>query len=361
MRTSRTRSGSVRSGTLWAIAVVVAACADSSAPNHDPPPPPRDIHLLALETFDGSGQAVHPDLAETPPSWDGAARQLTVTPYPNGDASKENPSLFSARSFRDWFVPEGIVNPIAVPATGYLSDPDQLYNPDLNELWLYYRGVTSENQIFLIRAGSPTQRSSPLLVASGPNHTIVSPSVVRRGPHDWLMWSVNSGSIGCSSPATTVELRRSTDGVTWTDPVITDLGTLDPYPWHIDVEWIPSRGEFWAVYNVKVAGSCTTAALHFATSTDGLAWNPASSPVLVRGEIPAFADIVYRAAISYDPATELTTLFYSGARFEHGGYTWRVATEQLALDAFLRRLAAVTPGEGTSVTGSPPLTDATAP
>jgi hypothetical protein len=158
-----------------------------------------------------------------------------------------------------------------------------------------------------------------------------------------------------------VELRRSTDGVTWTDPVITDLGTADPYPWHIDVEWIASRGEFWAVYNVKIAGSCTTAALHFATSTDGLAWNPASSPVLVRGEIPAFADIVYRAAISYDPASQLTTLFYSGARFEHGGYTWRVATERLALDAFLRRLAAVTPGEGTSVTSSPPLTDETAP
>src|ERR1700741_3222955 len=121
MQIRRTRSGRVRSGTLWVIAVIAAGCADASAPNHEPPP--RDIHLLALQTFDGSGQAVHPDPAETPPSWDGASTQLAVTPYPNADASKENPSLFSARSFRDWFIPEGIVNPIAVPASGYCPTP----------------------------------------------------------------------------------------------------------------------------------------------------------------------------------------------------------------------------------------------
>ncbi len=336
------------------------ACSDAAAPGPQPPPP-NDIHLLTLETFDGSGQAVHPDPAVTPMSWGGSTSQLMVTPYPNGDASKENPSLFEGRSPREWFIPDGVMNPIARPAMGYLSDPDQLYNPDTGELWLYYRGVTTQNEIFLIRAASPAQWSAPALVASAPNHSIVSPTVVRRGPGDWMMWAVNSGSAGCTSATTTVEMRRSTDGINWAAPIATDLAE-DNFPWHIDVEWIPSRGEFWGVYNVKVAGSCTTAALHFATSVDGIHWVHAPSAVLARSAIPAFADIVYRGAISYDPNADLVTLLYSGARFENSRYTWRVATEQMTLDAFLGRVnSTLSIGGSITVTTAPALTDADAP
>lgn len=335
------------------------ACSDAAAPV---PPPPDNIHLLTLETFDGSGEAVHPDPAVTPVSWGGSTSQLMVTPYPNGDASKENPSLFEGRSPREWFVPQGVMNPIARPSTGYLSDPDELYNPDAGELWLYYRGVSTQNEVLLIRAASAAHWSAPLLVVSGANHSIVSPTVVRRGPGDWMMWSVNSGSAGCTSGTTSVELRRSSDGVSWSSPVATDLAEADNFPWHIDVEWIPSRGEFWGVYNVKVSGSCTTAALHFATSEDGIHWIPALSPVLARSAILAFDDIVYRGAISYDPDADVVTLLYSGARFQNSRYTWRVATEQMTLEAFLGRVNAPPPiaGSGT-VTSAPPLTDADAP
>lgn len=41
----------------------------------------------------------------------------------------------------------------------------------------------------------------------------------------WLMWSVNPGAVGCG--ASTVELRRSTDGVTWRPPV------SGGYSWHL--------------------------------------------------------------------------------------------------------------------------------
>jgi hypothetical protein len=334
------------------------ACSDAAAPV---PPPPDNIHLLSLETFDGSGQAVHPDPAITPASWGGSTSQLMVTPYPNGDASKENPSLFEGRSPREWFIPDGVMNPIARPATGYLSDPDELYNPDAGELWLYYRAVTTQNEVFLIRATSPAHWTAPLLVASAPNHSIVSPTVVRRSAGDWMMWSVNSGSAGCTSATTTVEMRRSTDGINWSAPVETDLAE-DNFPWHIDVEWIPGRGEFWGVYNVKVAGSCTTAALHFATSVDGIHWVGAPSAVLARSAIPAFDDIVYRGAISYDPDAGMVTLLYSGARFENSSYTWRVAMEEMTLEAFLGRVNSPLPSGGSiTVTTAPPLTDADAP
>jgi len=199
----RTTSARVVVG-LWFLAslVSVVSCSDASSPLKVPPP--SDLRVLTLETFDGSGQAVHPDAALTPPTWAPDQTQLFVTPYPNGDATKENPSLYTGHSFVDWLVPPGVMNPIARPATGYLSDPDEVFNPEMNELWLYYRGVTSKNEIFLIRGRGPTTWTLPALVVSGPNHTIVSPTVVRRGAGDWLMWSVNSGTSGCTSNATTV-------------------------------------------------------------------------------------------------------------------------------------------------------------
>jgi hypothetical protein len=337
----------------------VVACSDASSPVNGPPPP--DLRVLTLETFDGSGQAVHPDVAVTPIAWAPDQIQLFATPYPNGDASKENPSLYTGRSFVDWLVPPGVMNPVARPDAGYLSDPDEVFNPETNELWLYYRSVTTENQIWLIRASALSTWSSPTLVASGINHTIVSPTVVRRGAGDWLMWSVNSGTTGCTSNATTVELRRSSDGISWSNPVTTDLAEPTVFAWHIDVEWISAKQEFWAVYNVKIPGSCTTAELHFARSTDGLHWEMEPGPVLTRGTIPAFDDIVYRASLLYDASTDNVTLWYSGAKYENGRYDWRIATERLPASELMGRIAATHPSGGSAVTTAPPLTDADAP
>src|SRR3954463_12267985 len=337
MRTRRAKL--VRESRFLAALIAAIACTDAAAPIVKPPPM-LNITVLSLETYDGSGQAVHPDPAETPVDWGGGAgEQLFVTPYPNGDASKENPSLFTRTPMERWLVPSGVINPIARPAAGYLSDPDQLYNPETNELWLYYRAVNNGNEIFLIRGLGPTMWSAPQLVAVAPNHEIVSPTVVRRGQGDWFMWAVNSGAAGCTSLTTTVELRRSTDGVNWSAAQVGDVGEELRSAWHIDVEWIPSLREFWALYNVKVAGSCTTAELHFAKSSDGLPWTPAASPVLVRGAIPEFMDIVYRASLEYDAASTNITLWYSGATFANDRYTWKVATERVSATDFFARLS----------------------
>lgn len=343
-----------------ALAVFAIACADAAGPTKVPL---SSVHLLALETFDGSGQAVHPDAAITPSVWGGSDAELFATPYPNGDASKENPSLYTRRSSLDWFVPEGVMNPIARPDAGYLSDPDHVFNPETNELWLYYRAVNTENQIFLIKGGAPASWSAPTLVVHGVNHTVVSPTVVRRGQGDWLMWSVNSGTTGCTSNSTTVELRRSENGVNWSDPITTDLTEAEAFAWHIDVQWIPERSEFWAIYNVKVPGSCTTAALHFAKSVDGVHWVVAPGPVLTRGAIPAFDDIVYRSSLLFDQTSQTVSLWYSGARFDNSRYTWRIATESLTLQAFLSRIATLPPLGGSAIgpTTAPPLTNADAP
>ena len=98
--------------------------------------------------------------------------------------------------------------------------------------------------------------------------------------------------------------------------------------WHIDVQWIPARGEYWALYNTyPEGGTCTTDALRFARSPDGLHWTTSPSPVLRRGVSDAFRDVVYRSTFAVDPEGAYVTFWFSGASYATGKYVWRAATE----------------------------------
>lgn len=320
--------------------VFISACGDAVAtapPVEGPIPAPGSLYPLALETFDGSGEAVHPDPVVTPAGWGEAETYLVATPYPGGSSRYENPSYYEGGSPIDWHPPQGVVNPIATPGDGaYLSDPDQVYDPVTNRIWLYYRRVTTENEIWLIRSADGVHWDTPTMVVHVPNHQAVSPAVVRKADGEWMMWVVNSGEEGCSANQTTVELRRSNDGVHWSDPspVSMPSAAAGESPWHLDVTWVAERREFWALYNAKTKGSCTTEVLRLARSTDGSRWTTYPAPVLSKGAIPEFADVVYRASMVYNAATDRVTLWYSGARQSGAsdttvGYRWHLAMQQM--------------------------------
>ena len=215
-----------------------------------------------------------------------------------------------------------------LPDAGHLSDPDVLYVPESRELWLYYRQATLDNIVLLIRSTDGRHWSEPREVVRRPSHEIVSPTVVRRGPGEWYMWAVNSGPSGCSASSARVELRRSSDGLRWSEPEPLEFALPDLWPWHIEVQWIESRREYWAVFNAKTSTGCATPAVFSARSADGVAWTVSGQPVLSRGQVPAFRDIVYRTAFDYDPVSDLVTFWYSGAAFEESKYRWSAAVEQ---------------------------------
>ena len=316
------------------------------------------LRAISLETYDASGQAVHPDVVWAPPGERVGTPTLAITPYPWGNASFENPSLYSGDGFDTWSIPDGVSNPVVRPSVGYLSDPDIL--DDGRELWLYYRHVTQENEILLTQSVDGVRWSSPRVVVRAPNHQVVSPTVVRRSASEWLMWSVNSGPVGCSSSATTVEIRHSSDGLMWSPPGTVSLSQAGVYPWHLDVQWIPSLRRYWALFNGKVSGSCTTDAVYLATSADGVTWRTYPSPVLRRGAIPELADIVYRATFAYDPERDLVSIWHSGARHTTRGYEWRAAFERRRRDDLFDAVGRTT--SAFSVPGTaPPLTNMTAP
>ena len=298
-----------------------------------------DLTPLVFQTYDGSGQVVHPDYAAAPAGVFGLPLHLAITPYPFGDAKFENPSFFESRRRDVWTRPSGGPDPVVLPAAGYLSDPDLVFVADLGELWLYYRQVTSDNIVQLVRTSDGRTWSAPVEVLRAPNHEIVSPSVVRRAIGDWWMFAVNSGPTGCGAASTVVEVRRSTDGIHWGDAAPVQLSQPDYWPWHLDVQWIPRLNRFWALYNAKTAGGCTTPVVYLAESTDGLDWQVVTQPVLVKGAIPELQDVVYRSTFEYDPVTDAVTFWFSGARYEAGRYRWGAAVERRHRVALTERLA----------------------
>src|SRR5687767_13498944 len=175
------------------LCVAISACADQPVgpdddgyepgPPLDHPPPAPSISgflPLSLATFDGSGQVVHPDWAFTPMDWFPQRQHLAITPYPEGNAAFELPSEYTSNDGVTWVTPAGGSNPLVPqPYVGYLSDPDQLYTPDAGELWLYYRPVDSLNRVSLLRSRNGSVWTSPREVLTGPNHTIISPAIVR--------------------------------------------------------------------------------------------------------------------------------------------------------------------------------------
>lgn len=289
---------------------------------------PSTLVTLDLRTYDGSGQAVHPDYAAPVAPWGRRYFYLALTPYPQGQATHENPSLYASLDGVKWKAAPRAPMPLAQPIEGHLSDPDVVHAPIRNELLLYYRQAGQTDRIFLTRSADGARWTRPRALFDGRRNSVLSPAVVRRRNGDWRMWSINAG-MGCRDSTTSVELRRSSDGVDWSAPESVALPSpAGQYAWHIDVAWIPSRAEFWALFPVKAPGTCATTAVFLATSADGVTWRTLPSPVMTAGAIPEFADVVYRSTFAYDAQRDVVTLWYSGARRRDGIYTWRTAAQQ---------------------------------
>jgi hypothetical protein len=301
-----------------------------------------EIGLLRPRTFDGSRETVHPDYVRTPADWGAYVQHLVLTPYPNGANALENPSVFVSRSGDRWFPEAGVINPIVTPdGNGYLSDPDMVYVPNLRELWMYYRKVDAKNHILLVRSTNGSEWGAPVEVVTAKNHLAVSPAIVRRDERTWLMYSVNGGEQGCSDQSSSVELRRSVDGIHWSKPAPVAFST-DHYftPWHVEVQWIESLKQYWALYPVKRPGSCATQALFLSTSSDGVKWTSYPTPVLKAGDFPELQDIVYRSTFDYDAATDEIRFWFSGANHLGTLYNWRTVWQRQNRSALFARMAA---------------------
>jgi len=86
----------------------------------------RENKPLFIPTYDGSGQAVHPDILYWKDQY-----WMTCTPYPYGVDTYENPCIYTSKDNYNWQVPDGCINPLAYPS---INNRDTIFR--IHAFWL---------------------------------------------------------------------------------------------------------------------------------------------------------------------------------------------------------------------------------
>lgn len=292
-------------------------------------------------TYDGSGQMTHPDIVKFDTPWNGYKYWLAITPYAGSNDQLENPSILASNDGNTWVVPAGVTNPLApAPVCDHNSDVDMIYNDDTGELWMYYldtrraarcAGQNSQpwydhNLMKMVKSSDGVHWSSPVTVADWPltsNTFYLSPSIVKRG-NTFQMWAVNGR--GANFPIVT---GTSSNGLNFT--TVQNVNINQP-AWHTDVEYIPSKNEFWMINSYGQA----TGSLYYAKSSDGQNWT--TYPATALSPSKGWDANLYRSTFLYDKETNQIRVWYA-AYSSTTPAVWRLGQTAADYDAFVGQLA----------------------
>jgi hypothetical protein len=332
--------------TVLAAIVLIAGCGQPSSSN--PSTSVSQVPALSqfanapaplvTPTYDGSGQGMHPDIVQFGTPWHSYKYWMSLTPYPGNNASLENPSILASSDAINWELPPGLVNPIAPlpPSSFHQMDSDMLYDTASDQLWMYYLagGVDDRTHVYQRKSSDGVTWTTAQEVIVATYNSIISPAVQPMSG-GYAMWSVNSAPLGCSAPQTTVEMRTSSDGTTWSAPKTVNLTQPGYQPWHIDVLYVPSRSEYWAIYAAYPKASCGTTNLFFARSPDGINWTTFAKPALTSTQ-GWDAGQIYRSTMLYDPATDMVRLWYSAR--DANNHTWHTGYSEATFTGLMKNL-----------------------
>lgn len=270
-----------------------------------------------IPTYDGSGQGIHTSVIDfrhiTGSTWNGWRYWMAMTPYTNNSNVVENPSIVVSRNGYEWFVPDGLTNPIyPKPATGYNSDPHIHWDADTNEIVMIYRSAD-----YVIPDTNPARYITTLYVArssdgitwpataTSTNVTEAGSPAIMKVDGTWVMFSTD----GITQPHV-IQRRTSSDAITWSEPQqLHDLNTV-PYKWHLDCQYIDG------VYRMLIDRGpeflTTSDGLRAASSIDGLGWSVAPVDFMVLDPTHDWeATELYRAVIQPHEDKTHFRLWYS--------------------------------------------------
>jgi hypothetical protein len=331
------------------------------------PTPLTPLVQLDIPTYEGSGQAVHPDVVHFKAAWHSWEYWMVMTPFPLGREAYENPSILVSHDGLKWQLPAGIVNPLArTPGKmGYNSDPDMSYDVANDRLVMLYREVTAtQNLIHSIASTDGVHWSKPLLIFQRANHDMVSPTVSMTAAGVPTVWYVEAGPKNCSERVSHVSMQTAASSAAlmstapekgWSPIRRNVLVQAGMNIWHIDATWIAERKEYWATYIAYPIHKCAGQDLFFARSADGITWTTYSVPFLRHDAATWTAGSLYRSSVAYDAARDVVQFFVSGSAADK---TWHLGYVDYKLTTFLAALenghpalgvATAAPGDGVHI------------
>jgi hypothetical protein len=256
---------------------------------------PYDVpRRIRMPTYEGSGQATHPDVLG--PDESGRPFLLAFTPYPYDIDEYENPSLLVSDDGLRFREERKGLNPLAPkPAVDHNDDPDLFHRGGEYGI-LYLETLRPERQnLILLRSRdrlswTRSVAASFELRGPGPRKFIVSPAIAERDGRLYLYY-VDAGASPHRIEYFTGEDAGRWDGAVPREPVFDRLPFV---PWHVDL--LRHEGAYYMlVTSVAAEGAgALTYDLHAATSLDLEHWTLAPAPIFPRR--PFGCRDVYRAS-----------------------------------------------------------------
>jgi hypothetical protein len=289
---------------------------------------------LSTPTYDSSGQAMHPSILYFPSAWHGYQYWAAVTPYPNYDASKENPSILASNDGMNWEDPPGITNPV-VEGTSNLADPDLYYDAASDQIWMFYLcKVSGEALMMRMTSSDGVTWSTPQIGFTEVYNGMISPAVDRVGGVLYA-WYIDASPLGAAAPSSNLKVRTSTDGVTWSAAQVATITQPGYVLWHIEVRKI-SDGTFWMLAAAYPSGSASGhTVLFFCSSSDGINWTTYSRPVLTPLGTGWDSGQIYRSTFLYDAVSDKFQVWYSARSSTREWQTGYTEDSYADLSAFL--------------------------
>lgn len=297
-----------------------------------------------------AGQVTHPDVVKVEEGFGGHKYWMFYTPNVMLTSQFENPYIVYSDDGINWEEPIGddgdTVNPIAARVTGpteadsHNCDTDLVYDSENKRMlayWNWSNDVGADDcQVRMmvsydgIHWGAPTGEGQEVeegeyVIAVRDTETrynLLSPSVTYDSYKEmYFMYYNNAGDIGYTNGQNNkVQVRWSKDGINWSEEArdVENFLSKDEYgeqlaPWHQDVQYIPSKNEYWALSQCFAGNSPDNSVLYMTRSKDGLHWEQVGNqPVLTPNDAPFWNDFqIYRSTFLYDPETDTMDIWYS--------------------------------------------------
>lgn len=275
-------------------------------------------------------EATHPSVINFPEKWNGFKYWMAVTPYPKGDATKENPHILASNDMVQWTEPKEGINPLdevnssesddANRPKQYNSDTHLIFNEETEQLELFWRYVDDVNNKVIIykinsKDGTTWTKKQSIYTNNRKPNDWLSPAIV-KDKDKYRIWYVSS--------AYTIHYRDSKDGKTWSKANVLDIpydvSTPDDMKhWHLDVKKIEDHFEMLVVGFKKTATNTLNdrhvMSLYHSTSKDGIHWEtlkPIIYPSQKKGQWDSKG--LYRSSFIKEDGKYF--IFYSGIGYD---------------------------------------------
>lgn len=289
-----------------------------------------------IPTYDGTNQPTHPSVVKFDQPWNGYTYWMAMTPYPYNDGSYENPSIVVSNDGENWIVPSGLTNPlVGTPNPGHNCDADLVYEPEFNELRIYYVEADDiiSSRVKMVSSQDGVHWSAPQTVIQDlvKKYGILSPSIEILPDGTYMMWYVDAGNAGWTSQNNHVRYRTSEDGINWSAATTCDDFVQPGYQvWHIDVRYDAASGKYYAVYPAYPNGTdCDHCSLFFAVNETGTQWETFNKPILKASAAGGWDDFcVYRSSMLFED--EMIKVWYGAKKQEDSSWHTGLAVRNFA-------------------------------